>query len=173
MALRQSIESTQAGPLDLDPCSPYISGLCIAQHFLVHSDVSTQYLIPLGVLHTPPVWEQNGVYPRTRTLCTARLLGFLQISLLQGLLDQEYMGTQGSKYTRVRSLGGDEAVEQAQEPSSTRIPGLGTLALSSLGIDLLIALSLHGIPIYPMSEVSTGAISLGRPPTHGAAGTVL
>lgn len=37
--------------------------------------------------------------------------------------DQDYMGTQGSKYIRVRSLGGDEAVEQALEHSGTEIPG--------------------------------------------------
>lgn len=32
-------------------------------------------------------------------------------SFQQGLLDQEYVETQGSKYTRVRSLGGDKAME--------------------------------------------------------------
>lgn len=39
----------------------------------------TQYLVPLGVLPSPPDWEQNGVCPRTRTLCAARLLGLGQI----------------------------------------------------------------------------------------------
>lgn len=48
--------------------------------------------------------------------------------------DPDYMGTEGSKYTRVRSLGGDEAMEQGLEPSGTEIPGQGTLTLLPLGM---------------------------------------
>lgn len=82
------------------------------------------------------------------------------------------MGTQGSKYTRVRSLDGDEAME-LRSPVAPRSQAREHLTLSSLRNDLLIAHSLHGIPAHPISEVSTTAMSLGRPPIHGAAGPML
>lgn len=43
-------------------------------------------------------------------------------------------------------------MEQALEPIGTEIPGQGTLTLPSLGNDLFIAHSLHGVPTYLMSE---------------------
>ena len=108
------------GPTSLTPSPP----LCSFQEGLQLCEVYSASLLPAPRVAQvfclpPPVWQQDSVCPRTRTLCAAG-------RALRGLLVQKCVGTQGSKYTRVRSLEWRQAMWQAQDPVRARIPGLGT-----------------------------------------------